>query len=260
MITFKDNEYEVIDAHIHPFVDSENNIALYRHPATGAELVAEMKRCHIDLACGSVVRSAHITDFAEIRKFNDDALKFQAQYPDFYYPGISVNAGFAEESCREIERMHFEHKVNYIGELVCYVSDCEKYSDERFNPIYDLAVQLDLPVNIHQADIADLHLLMERFPKLKLVMAHPDDFGVYDARLELMKKYETVHLDLSGNGLYRWGMLRHGIDLVGKERFLFGSDFPICSCGMMLQGVLMEDLTDAELKAVLAGNFRRLYK
>ncbi|MBT3288332.1 MAG: amidohydrolase family protein [Victivallales bacterium] len=45
---------------------------------------------------------------------------------------------------------------------------------------------------------------------------------------------------------------------VGPDRFLFGTDFPICNPALLLQGVLFEHLSDAEQEAVLGGNFRRL--
>jgi len=41
------------------------------------------------------------------------------------------------------------------------------------------------------------------------------------------------------------------------DKILFGSDFPICNPAMNLKAVLFEHLTDAELKAVFAGNFKR---
>ena len=53
-------------------------------------------------------------------------------------------------------------------------------------------------------------------------------------------------------------MLRAGIDRVGPERFLFGTDFPICNPALLLEGVRFEHLSDAEREAVLGGNFRRL--
>jgi len=65
-------------------------------------------------------------------------------------------------------------------------------------------------------------------------------------------------MDLSGTGLFRWNMLKYGVDLCGADRFLFGSDFPICSPGMNLYGVLSENLTDAECRLIFSENFKRL--
>jgi predicted TIM-barrel fold metal-dependent hydrolase len=124
--------------------------------------------------------------------------------------------------------------------------------------IYDLVQNLGLPINIHPADFAEMKTVCENFPDLKLVIAHPTDGAGMQERFEFIKKYPNAHLDLSGTGLFRWGMLRHGINLAGKDKILFGSDFPICNPAMYVQGVLFEHLSDAEFEAVFSGNFKRL--
>jgi predicted TIM-barrel fold metal-dependent hydrolase len=53
-------------------------------------------------------------------------------------------------------------------------------------------------------------------------------------------------------------MLRHGINIAGSHKFIFGTDFPIINAIMQVQGVLAEHLTDAERQAVFSGNFKRL--
>ena len=65
-------------------------------------------------------------------------------------------------------------------------------------------------------------------------------------------------MDISATGLFRWNMLRYGIDVCGPEKLIFGSDMPVCSVGMNLYGVLSENLTEEETRLVLAGNFKRL--
>ena len=46
----------------------------------------------------------------------------------------------------------------------------------------------------------------------------------YEKHLERMAKYENLYLDLSGTGLFRYGMLAYGAKKVGAERFLFGTN------------------------------------
>jgi predicted TIM-barrel fold metal-dependent hydrolase len=126
---------EIIDAHIHPFIDSANNIAVYGAPNTLEEYMAELKNANISMACGSVITKTEAKTF---------------------------------------------------------------------------------------------------------------------------ENYENVYLDISGTGLFRWNMLRHAVDICGSEKLLFGSDFPICSAAMNLQGALAEHLSDAEFDNVLCKNFKRL--
>ena len=44
----------------------------------------------------------------------------------------------------------------------------------------------------------------------------------------------------------------------GKEKLLFGTDYPINNPAVYLHGALFEDLADAERAALFHGNFRRL--
>jgi predicted TIM-barrel fold metal-dependent hydrolase len=76
--------------------------------------------------------------------------------------------------------------------------------------------------------------------------------------VELCAKYPGVYLDISGSGIQRWGLLRFAIDKAGKEKFLFGTDFPISNPASFVQGALFEDLSDDEFEALLSGNFKRL--
>lgn len=250
--------FEVIDAHIHPFLENEGaNIAGFGSPASPDEFVAELKSLGIAKACGTVILRKDCR-MEDIREANRIALRFRDRYPDFYLPGIHVHGGYPEESCAEIEMMHREG-VRWIGELVPYIMNTGEYNSPGMMRIFDFAQQLGMPVNIHSGWPEELIApAVNQFPKLKLVLAHPGDLGQVKERFEFMAKHDNVFMDLSGTGLFRWNMLKYGVDLCGADRFLFGSDFSICSPGMNLYGVLSENLTDAECRLVLSENFKRL--
>ena len=129
---------------------------------------------------------------------------------------------------------------------------------ELIKAYIDLAAELGLPVNIHPMTNQDVAKVAELFPKLNVIMAHPGDKASYLEKLDLMKSRPNVHLDLCGTGLFRWGMLKHGVKTLGAERFLFGSDFPVCNAAMNRAAVLSENLKADELELIFSGNFRRL--
>ena len=190
---------------------------------------------------------------------NRAAMAFQHRFPEFYIPAIQVHPRFPDESCREIER-HHALGVRWIGELVGYLLG---FADEYDSPgafrIYDLAQSLGMTVNFHGNDLAQAARMAQAFPRLNFVLAHPGGSrdGFID-RAKLVATHPNLYLDLSGTGITRWGMIRHGIDLAGSGKFLFGTDFPICTPSSFIACVLEEPLTDAERAAILAGNFKRL--
>jgi len=73
-----------------------------------------------------------------------------------------------------------------------------------------------------------------------------------------MKSNENAYLDLSGTGLFRYGMLKKLCCEVVAERILFGTDYPICNLKMYIAGVLGEKISDSEKELIFAGNAKRI--
>jgi len=76
--------------------------------------------------------------------------------------------------------------------------------------------------------------------------------------LEILKKYDNAYLDLSGTGIFRYGMLREGIRQVGDEKFLFGTDYPIINPGMYVQAVCFEHISDKSRENIFYKNAERI--
>ncbi len=250
-------DYPIIDAHIHPFISKENSICFFLPELTCEGFFAEQRKVGIAKSCGSVLHRGPTT-WDDILNMNRQALKLQELYPDDYIPGIHVHGDFPEESCQELEYMKREHGVMWVGELVAYMMHNGPYDSPGMYKIYDAIQSLDMVVNIHCSDLPLIENILKNFPKLKFVLAHPEDTSNAQARFDLISRYPNAHIDISGTGLFRWGMLRYAIDICGSEKILFGSDFPICSPGMNLGGTLAEHLTPTERKNVLHDNFMRL--
>ena len=251
-------DFTCVDAHMHPFISPENNIAMYDTPATAEELVDLLKQAGITLCCGSLIHKGWQASPEWMQKCNRDCFKFAKMFPDFFIPGIIFHAAFPKESCAEIEKYYKQGKLHWLGEIVPYSTGTQSYAIEELFPVYDLASELGLPVNIHPVTNTDVAKVAELFPKLNVIMAHPGEKVSYMEKLELMKSLPNLHLDLCGTGLFRWGMLKYGVKMLGAERFLFGSDFPVCNAAMNRAAVISENLKAEELELIFSGNFRRL--
>ena len=253
-------KYEIIDAHVHPFFAScGRNIARFGTPSTLEEFIDELRSCGISRCCGSFIDFRETLTFDELVCFNKAALELREQYPDFYIPGIHIHGGYPQESCQMLKD-YAKEGVRWIGEMVKYAMPTEDYDSPGMMQIWETAEELGIVANLHVngPDLPKLENIVRTFPGLNVVLAHPGDGEEYVIRRDLVKKYSNLYLDISGTGLFRWGMLRNAVDVLGAEKVLFGSDFPVCSVGMNLQGALSEPLTEEEFRLVLAGNFRRL--
>ena len=252
-------ELEIIDCHIHPFCRMTENYCFFPGENDGDNLVPELCRAGVSRCCGSVIRQLKQPSFQEIAELNRQAMDFRRRYPDFFIPGIHVHAAYPDESCREIEYYHEHEQLCWLGEWVAYMFDYKSYILPEMRQIYALAQDLALPVNIHPRDLSELAEICRDFPKLNVIIAHPtgDKAGI-EARYELLSRFDNLYLDLSGAGLFRWQMLRYGVKKLGRHKFLFGSDYPICNPAMMIAAVKFELSDRADLEAIFSGNFKRL--
>ncbi len=261
-MNFNPDGYEIIDAHIHPVPPLPGtDLTLFGNSSDGASMVHELRLAGIRQGCGAVIRhfDYDALTFENLHELNMAGLALRDQFPDFYIPGITVHPKFPEESCAELEDMVRRRGVRFVGELVAYHMGYREYSQAAMDPIWACIRDLDVPVNVHIGELADIAEVLRKFPTLKLIIAHPTaDPNAYRQRLELIAQYPNATLDISGSGPNSWGMIHFGIKTAGLDKILFGTDFPLRNPGMYVAGVYAERLSPKEMAAVFAGNVKRL--
>lgn len=255
--------FEIIDFHTHPFLEPINNICSHQeYCGMDADNTLEIfGKLNISRICGSVVSSANdrfSNMWEKIRWNNDTALALRERYGEFYVPGFHIHPGYPEESVREIRRMH-EKGVRLIGELVPYMDGWSDYASGEFSILLDEAGRHNMIVSFHSIGDTEMDEMVKSHPDVVFVAAHPGEYPNLMRHIERMKQYENYYLDLSGTGLFRYGMLRRIIDEVGADRVLFGSDYPTCSPAMFVGGVLLDPLLrDTEKEQIFSGNAKKL--
>jgi predicted TIM-barrel fold metal-dependent hydrolase len=253
--------FEIIDFHTHPFIEPIHNICSHQEfcHMSAEDTLEVFGALQISRICGSVISTSPFPDqWEKIRFNNDTALRLREMYGDFYIPGFHVHPGYPDESVAEIRRMH-GLGVRLIGELVPYMDGWNDYGCEALSPILDEAGKHGMVVSFHTMGDESIDRMVSAHRDVVFVAAHPGEYGELMRHVARMKRYENYYLDLSGTGLFRYGMLRRVIDEVGVDRVLFGSDFPTCNPAMFLGGVLLDPLiTDGEKEQIFAGNAKRL--
>ncbi len=99
------------------------------------------------------------------------------------------------------------------------------------------------------------------FPALRVVFAHwGGGLPFYELMPEVRLACVNVAYDTGASTyLYRPAVFRTVVDLVGADRVLWGSDYPVLRQDRFLRRTLAAGLTEPELEAVLGGSARRVY-
>ncbi len=154
--------------------------------------------------------------------------------------------------------------------------------DPVYDPLYDHAESEDLTVMFHTGDTATsdgslehshpltLDRLANSRPGLRMVVCHFGNPWIQDAA-ELIYKHPNVFADISGLAVggskYADGyldflaqQLTHAIYYAGgASKVLFGTDYPVCTQTMAMELVRKLKIDDADRRAVLSGNARKVF-
>jgi len=251
-------DFDIIDFHIHPFYNSRNNVCFYKDTVHNiSDIREDIKRAGISKVCGSVIRRLKVNTFDEVAELNNEALYIRENIKGLYIPGIHIHPDFVEQSCNEIKRM-YENGVNLVGELVPYFMGWQDYYDNNLHQIYECIDKFNMVVSVHTQSEQSLEEAVKLFPNINFVAAHPGDKDSFLRHIERIKKYDNYYIDLSGTGIFRYGLISYGVKQVGSERFLFGTDYPICNPYMYINAVLYEKLSDGDYENIFSKNAMRL--
>jgi predicted TIM-barrel fold metal-dependent hydrolase len=143
-----------------------------------------------------------------------------------------------------------------------------RVTDERFRPALELADELSLVVLVHcgrWTEIAGYQHAIDvavRYPRVKFLFAHaggdtpPNATGA--ARAVHDRGLENVWLEFSG--LREYWVVERNVALIGAERYLMGSDFPLAHPRMYLAAIdAMSTLTEAQRDLIRGGNALKLF-
>ena len=259
--------YEIIDFHTHPYLQERDSICYYKDVCKMSTTQAKeyLQGLGIRKICGSVILSAgEDVSWQTIQAMNDEALKVKELYGEFYEVGFHIHAGYVEQSIQEIRRMR-ALGIRLVGELVPYTHGWN-YGSEGFEKILKELDGKDMVVSFHSTYAAEgnekqIDEMVAKHPTITFVAAHPGEKNSYLRHIERMKRFPNYYLDLSGTGLFRFGMLGYGVSEVGSERFLMGSDFSVCDPSMYVSAITTDPfLTETDKRNILCDNAKRILK
>ena len=250
---------KLFDFHLHPGYDFHNDELGYE--ITPERFIAGLDRSGVSFCAGSALHKADrhrpLEEYAEIiPRLNREAYAFYERYPTRYTPGIHIHPDHAELSCREIE-FYADRGVRLIGELVPTSMDWKQYSDPRVIEILRVAADRGMVLSIHPTTPEDMEGLFAALPDMKIVAAHLSAYGLYDWSVEMMQKYENLYYDTSAYGTDPV-MIRNTVNKIGKDRILFGTDYPGYDPTPFIDAILGAGLDEDAVACIFYNNAQRL--
>lgn len=255
-------DLQIIDFHTHPYLSEEDFYCFYPDcfVPSPAQCMDDIKKAGISHICGSVIlKRKYRGGFDYIKECNDRAYEIKKIMGAFYTPGFHVHPDFVKESIEEIELRH-KQGFGLVGELVPYMHGWSDYSRKELGSILEAAEHFRLPVSFHTItnEQKEIDKMVEEHPNVTFIAAHPGDKEQFLLHLERIKKYDNYYLDLSGTGIFRYGLIAHGVKEVGSERLLFGTDYPICNPRMYIQAAYQEPISEKDRENILFNNANRI--
>lgn len=262
----------IIDCHVH-LNNYHEQIALSLDEAID-NLLAAMDEAGVDysLVLTSYIVSPHRPSAAQVIKAIET------------YRNLGVVAGISFKHYRErdIRELADFLQDGMVKGLKLYPGYEPFYPhDSRLRVVYDLAEEFGVPVMIHSGDTysptgkikfshpIEIDEVAVDHPNVKFVICHLGNPWLVDC-MEVVYKNKNVYTDISGLVLgefteafedYMEEQIEDVILYAGEPgKFLFGSDWPICSMKSYVKFVREMKMEEVHRRMMLYENARRLFK
>jgi predicted TIM-barrel fold metal-dependent hydrolase len=246
---------------------------LYKDPkariATAEELIANMDRDGINV---SVVLNIGWSSHELCHETNDYILEAAARYPTRLVGFCAIQPLAGEKAIVELERC-VKGGAKGIGELRCDTQGFDFTDRDIMGPIAQTAMKHRLIILTHASEPVGhsysgkgnitpglLYSFITNFPDLTLVCAHwGGGLPFYALMPEVARALSNVYFDTAASPwLYQDEIFRHVTHIIGPEKVLYGSDFPLMKQSKLVKSIQASDLSGEAKSMILGGNARRL--
>lgn len=246
---------------------------LYSDPdakiATAEELIASMDREGIDL---SIILNIGWTDHGLCLETNDYIMEATSRYPDRLVGFCAIQPRAGEAAIAEIERCA-HGGIRGIGELRPDIQGFDLGDADIMLPVVEAAKRLRLILLTHSSEPVGheypgkgnvtpdmLYRFICNLPQLPIVCAHwGGGLPFYALMPEVSKALENVFFDSAASPfLYQPEVFRHVAEIVGVDKILFGSDYPLIPQGRIVRQVRSLNLGEEAQGLILGGNAERI--
>ena len=161
-----------------------------------------------------------------------------------------------------------------LGEIPFYTPSSGGPWLDCMRPLAELAAKKKVPILLHTTEpvghlypgktrlaLWDLYDLIRAFPDVTFILAHWGG-GLWWYLLmkqEVKEVLRRTYFDTAASPfLYRPEIFEHAVKIIGTEKILYGSDFPLLSLNRYLKEMAQTHLTRKQQEAILGGNSQKV--
>jgi hypothetical protein len=275
----------IIDFHTHIFPlrireDREDYLRrdplfahLYSDPkariVTAEELIASMDEEGIDC---SIALNIGWTSHELCLETNDYIMEALSRYPHRMVGFCTIQPTAGEAAIAEIERCA-RGGVRGIGEMRPDIQGFDLGDEAIMAPVIEAAKHHRLIFLTHSSEPVGheymgkgnvtpdvLYRFIAKFPDLPIVCAHwGGGLPFYALMPEVKTALENVFFDTAASPfLYRPQIFRHVAEIVGVDKILFGSDYPLMPQSRVIKQLRSLDMGEEFEGLILGGNAKKL--
>ena len=275
----------LIDTHIHIFPPAmqqnrkgllsrdEGFRALFQNEKAklvGAEeVIAMLDRKCIDRA---VVFNFPWQDVELCKQGNDYVLESMTKFSDRLIGFITLPWSSSEEVFHEMER-GIACGAKGVGELALYHQPLNSKTLNQVEPLAKTLEQKGLPLLLHvnepvgqrypgkvEIDFEALQNFIASYPELTIILAHwGGGFFFFELMPKVKKLTKRVFYDTAASPLlYHHQIYEVALKIVGEERILFGSDFPLLTPRKYFKEMGMSIASEGALRKIKGENAQHL--
>ena len=231
--------------------------------------MASMDQCGVDV---SVVANFGWASLEICRETNDYILESVARYPKRLVGFCTVQPKAGKAALAELERC-LSGGAKGIGEMMPDRQGFDLDNEDVMGPIVEFAVSHKLPLLTHSSEPVGhqypgkgdvtpdkLYRFVTKFPQLPVVLAHwGGGLPFYALMPEVKQALANAFVDTAASVfLYRPQVFSYVAELIGADKILFATDYPLISQSRLIQQVKSLNLPPQTQALIMGENARKL--
>ncbi len=249
--------------------------SLYSSPAakvaTAEDLVSAMDKDGIEI---SVALNFGWQSHELCVETNNYILEAISRYPDRLVGFCAIQPLTGEKAIYEMERCA-RAGFKGVGELRPDAQGFDLADRVSMAPIAEAAKKLGLILLFHTSEPVghdykgkgqvtpdQVYRFITAFPDVSVVCAHwGGGLPFYALMPEVAMAFQNAYFDTAATPLlYKPQIYRSVSEIIGSDKILFGSDYPLLSAGRLVSQIRSVELDVHDTNAILGGNAQKLLK